>query len=97
MPTAQAANPLVQLFPFFIIILIFYFFLIKPQRSKEKEHQKMLSALAKNDEVVTSSGIHGTIVNVKDKTIVLRVDEDVKLEIEKSCVAHKKNAQGAAS
>jgi preprotein translocase subunit YajC len=54
----------------------------------------MLGSLNKNDEVVTSSGIHGTIVNVKDKTVTLRVDDNVKIEVEKSCVAYKK-AQGA--
>ena len=70
-----------------MIFAIFYFLLIKPQQTKEKQHQSMLGKLAKNDEVVTSSGIHGTIVNVKDKTLILRVDDNVKIEVEKSCVA----------
>jgi preprotein translocase subunit YajC len=43
---------------------------------------------------VTSSGIHGTIVNVKDKTVILRIDENVKIEIEKNCVAYIKRRQG---
>ncbi|RKY31550.1 MAG: preprotein translocase subunit YajC [Candidatus Omnitrophota bacterium] len=73
--------------PIILLFVIFYFFLIRPQKAKEKEHQKMIAGLAKNDEVVTSGGIHGTIVNVKEKTIVLRVDENVKMEIEKTCVA----------
>jgi preprotein translocase subunit YajC len=66
--------------------------LIRPQRQKEKEHQKTLSNLAKNDEVVTSSGIHGTIVNVKEKTITLRIDDNVKIELERNCVAFVKKA-----
>jgi len=70
--------------------------LIRPQKSKEKEHQKMLANLNKNDEVVTSSGIHGTIVNVKDKTVILRIDENVKMEIEKNAIALIKRAQGEA-
>jgi preprotein translocase subunit YajC len=61
--------------------------LIRPQKQKEKEHQKMLSNMAKNDEVVTASGIHGTIINVKDKTVILRIDENVKIELEKNCIA----------
>lgn len=63
---------------------------IRPQKNKEKEHQGMLSKLNKNDDVVTSSGIHGTIVNVKDKTVTLRVDENVKIEVERNCIAYIK-------
>jgi len=90
MPQAQAANPIVNLFPIIAIFVIFYFLLIRPQKTKEKEHQKMLSGINKNDEVVTSSGIHGTIVNVKDKSVILRIDENVKVEIEKNCIAYLK-------
>ena len=89
----QAANPIMSLVPLILIFVIFYFMLIRPQKQKEKEHLKMLGNLNKNDEVVTSSGIHGTIVNVKEKTIVLRVDENVKLELEKNCVAYIKKPQ----
>jgi preprotein translocase subunit YajC len=66
--------------------------LIRPQKKKEQEHQKMLSNLAKNDEVVTSSGIHGTIINVKEKSVILRVDENVKIEVERNCIAYIKKA-----
>jgi len=86
----QAANPIMNLVPLALIFVIFYFMLIRPQRQKEKEHQKMLSNIAKNDEVVTSSGIHGAIINVKEKTVTLRIDENVKIEIEKNCIAHIK-------
>jgi preprotein translocase subunit YajC len=89
----QAANPIMSLVPLILIFVIFYFMLIRPQKQKEKEHLKMLGNLNKNDEVVTSSGIHGTVVNVKEKTIVLRVDENVKLEMEKNCVAYIKKPQ----
>lgn len=90
----STVSPIVNFLPLIFIFIIFYFLLIRPQKTKEKEHQKMLSNLNKNDEVVTSSGIHGTIVNVKDKTLILRVDDNVKIEIEKNCVAYKKNLQG---
>ncbi len=93
MPQQTAVNPIVQLFPIALIFIVFYFMLIRPQKLKEKEHQKMLSALNKNDEVVTSSGIHATVVNVKDKTVTLRIDENVKIEVEKSCIAFVKKEQ----
>ncbi|MBM3243425.1 MAG: preprotein translocase subunit YajC [Candidatus Omnitrophica bacterium] len=86
----QAANPIMNLLPLALIFVIFYFMLIRPQKQKEKEHQKMLGNMSKNDEVVTSSGIHGTIINVKDKTVTLRIDENVKVEIEKNCIAYIK-------
>ena len=52
MPQAQAVNPVLNLFPLIFIFVIFYFLLIRPQKTKEKEHQKMLTNLNKNDEVM---------------------------------------------
>jgi len=83
----SGANPFMNLVPLVGIFIIFYFMLIRPQKKKEQEHQSMLKQLSKNDDIVTASGIHGTIVNVKDTTVVVRVDDNVKLEIEKSAVS----------
>jgi preprotein translocase subunit YajC len=83
----QAPNPILNLLPLAMIFVVFYFMLIRPQRMRDKEHQKMLAALAKNDEVVTSGGIHGTVVNVKETSVVLRIDENVKIEVEKNCIS----------
>jgi preprotein translocase subunit YajC len=90
MPQSSSVSPLVQFFPLVLIFIIFYFLLIRPQKQKEKEHQKMLTGIDKNDEVVTLGGIHGTVVNVKEKTLILRIDENVKMEIEKNSVAYIK-------
>ena len=90
MASPQAASPLLNLMPLVFIFFIFYFLVIRPQKSKEKEQQKMLNNLNKNDDVVTSGGIHGTIVNVKEKTVVLRVDDNAKIEVEKSCITYIK-------
>ncbi len=97
MPQTAQVNPLVNLFPLILIFVIFYFLLIRPQKTKEKEDHKMRANLNKNDEVVTSSGIHGTIVNVKDKTVILRIDDNVKMELEKNAVAYVKKIQGEVS
>jgi preprotein translocase subunit YajC len=80
MPQSSAASPLVQLFPLVLIFVIFYFLLIRPQKQKEKEHQKMIAGINKNDEIVTLGGIHGTVANVKEKTLTLRIDENVKMD-----------------
>lgn len=96
MPQGQpAVNPIINFIPLIFIFVIFYFLLIRPQKAKEKEHQKILGSLNKNDEVVTSSGIHGTVVNVKERTVILRIDENVKIEIEKNCVACIKGKSGS--
>ncbi|MCM8784102.1 MAG: preprotein translocase subunit YajC [Candidatus Omnitrophica bacterium] len=64
--------------------------IIKPQKTREREHQEMLKNLKKNDEVVTSGGIHGAIVDIKDTTVVLKVDDNTKIMIEKSAIAYVK-------
>ena len=87
---SSAANPLVQFLPLVLIFVIFYFLLIRPQKQKEKEHQKMLADVKANDKVVTLGGIYGTVVNVKEKTLILRIDDNVKMEIEKNSVAYIK-------
>ncbi len=81
---------LVQLLPLIFLFVVFYFLLIRPQRKKQIEHQKMIESLKKNDEVVTVGGIHGTIINVKEKTFIIRVDDNVKIEVDKSSVAYVK-------
>ena len=82
-----APNPIFSLLPILFIFGIFYFLLIRPQQKKQKDHKKMLSELQKNDQVVTSGGIYGTIVNIKDNTYVVRVDDNVKIEVLKSAVS----------
>lgn len=76
-----------------VLVMIFYLLILRPQKKMEKERQNMLKSLDKNDEVVTSGGIHGVIVNVKDKTLILRVDDNVKIEIDKGCIAYIKKRQ----
>ena len=90
------ANPgmnIMNLVPLIFIFVVFYFFLIRPQQKKQKEHQQMIGELKKNDEIVTSGGIHGTIVNAKEKTFVVRVDENTKIEIDKNFIAYVKKVR----
>ena len=87
MPQATQGSAMINFLPIVLIFVVFYFLIMRPQQKQEKDRQLMLKNLNKNDEVVTSSGIHGTIVNLKDKTIIVRVDENVKLEIEKNSIA----------
>ncbi len=87
------ANPgLFNLVPLIFLFAVFYFLIIRPQQKKQKQHQAMISSLKKNDEVVTAGGVHGTIVQVKDKTLGLRIDENTKIEIDKASIAYTKKA-----
>lgn len=88
MPADQAANPWMQLpiIPYILIGFIFYFLFFRPQRQKQNELKKMINNLKKNDHVVTASGIHGTVVLVKDKTVMVRVDDNVKIEFDKEAI-----------
>ena len=88
MPSEQAVNPLVQLpvLPLIVIFCIFYFLVIRPQKQEQKKQNDMRTNLKKNDKVVTAGGIHGTVVLVKEKTVVVRVDEDAKIEFDKEAV-----------
>lgn len=87
-PTGAATpSPLVSFMPLILMIVIFYFLLIRPQQKRQKEHAQMIASLKKNDEVITSSGIYGTIVGVKDDSFILRVDDNVKIEFQKGAVS----------
>jgi preprotein translocase subunit YajC len=70
-----------------LLLVVFYFLLIRPQQKQRKEQQKLIEALKTGDKVVTSSGIHGMISNVKDRTVLLKVADNVKIEIDKAAVA----------
>lgn len=80
-------NPLVNMFPIVLIFFVMYFLLIRPQSKQQKELAQLQKNLKKNDQVVTFGGIHGTVVNLKDDTVTLRVDDNVRLEVDKTAIA----------
>ena len=84
---STTAGFLTTIVPFVLIIVIFYFFLIRPQNKKQKETQKMIDALKKGDKVVTIGGIHGVISSTKEKTVILKIDDNTKVEFTRSAIA----------
>lgn len=76
-----------SMIPFLLIIVIFYFFLIRPQNKKQKETEKMLKALKKGDKIITIGGIHGVISSVKENTVVVKVDDNCKIEFNRSAIS----------
>jgi preprotein translocase subunit YajC len=85
-PTGGLSPLLIQLVPFFVIFLIFYMLLIRPQAKQRREHQAMLAALKKGDEVLTQGGIFGVVVGTKDDVVVLKIAEDTKIEVLKQAI-----------
>ena len=87
-PSASATGSLVGSFlPIVLIFVVFYFFLIRPQNKKQKETQKMLDALKKGDKIITIGGIHGTISSVHEKTVIVKVDDNCKIEFNRSAIS----------
>lgn len=82
----QQPNMLTTLLPFLFMGVIFYFMLIRPQQKRQKQHQQLLAGLKTGDKVVTASGIHGMIANVKERTFLLKVADNVKIEVDKSAI-----------
>jgi preprotein translocase subunit YajC len=74
---------------FGLIFVVMYFFMIRPQRKREQNRQKMISELQKGDKVVTNSGIIGTVWGIQDNIVVLKIDNDVKVEFLKSAISGK--------
>ena len=84
-PSAQTA--LVQFLPILLIAVVFYMLVFRPMKTKQKKLDHMIANLQPGDRVITSGGIHGTIAAVKERTFLLRVSDQAKIEIAKSAIA----------
>ena len=83
---AEPANPIMTFLPLILIIVVFYFFMIRPQMKKQKEVAAFRNSLAKGDKVVTTGGIYGKIIEMKDNTVLLQVDDNVKIKVDKAAI-----------
>lgn len=88
---ASGGSMWTTLITFGVIILIFYFLIIRPQRKRDKEAKAMLDAIKKGDKVVTIGGIRGTVAVVKDSTVILKVDDNTRIEFSKSAISQVLN------
>jgi preprotein translocase subunit YajC len=75
-----------QLMFFAAIFAIFYFLLIRPQQRQKRDREAMLAAVKKGDRVVTTGGLHGTVVGLNDNTVTLKVADSVKLDFDRSAL-----------
>ncbi len=75
------------LITFGVIILIFYFLIIRPQKKRDKEAKDMIAAIKKGDKIVTIGGIRGTVAVVKDSTVIIKVDDNTRIEFNKNAIS----------
>ena len=74
--------------PLILIFVIMYFVMIRPQKKRQEQQQKLIGSLKTGDRVVTNAGIHGLISNVKENTVLLKVADNVKIEMDKSAITN---------
>ncbi|BAT71211.1 preprotein translocase subunit YajC [Thermosulfidibacter takaii ABI70S6] len=86
--TASRPSGWIQLIPLILIFVVFWFILIWPQQRRQKQHRKMLESLKKGDKVVTIGGIYGVVTHIGDNTVIIKVDDNTKLEVSKAAIAN---------
>ncbi|MBI2870366.1 MAG: preprotein translocase subunit YajC [Candidatus Omnitrophica bacterium] len=84
---AQAPHPIFSFLPVILVFFIFYLLVIRPQQKRQKTHEEEVKHLTKGDQVVTSGGIHGLIAGVKDDTFLLKIADNVKVEVSKNAIS----------
>ncbi|MGD1822935.1 MAG: preprotein translocase subunit YajC [Pleomorphochaeta sp.] len=94
--SAQAGSMATSMVTFGLIIVIIYFLIIRPQRKRDKEAKDMISSIAKGDKIVTIGGIHGTVVAVREQTVVIKVDDNARIEFSKSAISSVVAKKGAS-
>jgi len=86
-----------MLVPVLMMFVIFYILVFRPQAKARKQHEQMVKNLKKNDEVVTTGGLFGTVVNVKSEAITLRIAENVRVDVEPSAIVRLVNPKPQGS
>ena len=86
----EGGSLLALLPPMIMMFLIFYFILIRPQKKKQKEAKSMLDNLKEGDQVVTLSGIHGSVKKLKDEIVVLQIADNVRIKINRASIGKLK-------
>jgi preprotein translocase subunit YajC len=84
---SEGGGGFMSFLPLLLIIVVFYFFFIRPQSRKNKELQKFRHGLQKGDKIITAGGIHGKVLEVQETTVVIEVEGQTRLKVEKSAVS----------
>lgn len=93
----QSGGGIMSFLPLILIMVVFYFFFIRPQMKRAKEQKLFREALKKGDKVITIGGIHGKVADVRETTLLLEVDNNVRIEVEKAAVVSDPSQIGTAA
>lgn len=85
---------IISLLPFVGIFLIFYFLMIRPQQKQKRERERLLQNMKKGDRIVTTGGLIGTIVGLNEKTVTLKLADQVKVECLRSAIGGPYKEEG---
>ena len=83
----SGGSPMSLIFMIIAIFAVMYFLMIRPQQRQKKQHQDLLSKISKGDKVITAGGLHGTIAGVKDNTVIVKVADNVMVELSRSSIS----------
>ncbi len=86
-PAASAQDPLMGFLPLILIFVVFYVMLIRPQSKRAKEHKKMVEALAKGDEVLTSGGMLGKVTELGENFVEVELADNVRVKVQRQAIA----------
>ena len=98
--SADGAAPpaLVQIMPFLLLGVVFYVLLVRPEQKRRREHEQLVAALKRNDQVVMSSGIHGRVTGVADKTVTIEIAPRVQVVVDRTAIQGvERSAEKAAA
>jgi preprotein translocase subunit YajC len=94
---AQQPNVLSMIWPFLLILPLFYLLVLRPARKQERDRQSLIGNTKKNDKVVTTSGIIGTVVSIGDDELVIKADDNVRLRMIKGSILRNLTQEEAQS
>ena len=83
---ATGPGPLVGMMPIVLMFVILYFLLIRPQQKRTREHETMVENLKRNDEIITTGGIHGRIQTLSEKVVTIEIAPNVRIRLERAQV-----------
>ena len=94
-PQGGSGSIFSALVPILLVFLIFYFMILRPQQKKQKERDKLLTSIQKGDKVITAGGMHGTVIGLEEKTVLIQIADDVKVKFERSAISSINRASDA--
>lgn len=90
-PAAGGKGTIGFFLPMLLVFAIFYFLLIRPQQKQQKKHREMLTSVKVGDEIITSAGIHGRVMQTEDRTVTIEIANNVRIKMEKGSITTIKN------